>query len=119
METLSSKRVSSPSRLLIYQQFPGLPIRAEWVVVVVDDIVVRLFLDRYAPQPFEHALGMVYRVTDGICLGSRPVQLRLHQGDEGLAGLVWAVLVNEVVEVDEQISDICHLVLGLLLIRVS
>ena len=63
-----------------------------------------------APEPLEHALRLVDHGADGGRLGALGVQLVLHEGDELLAGLVGAVLVQDVVEVEEEGADVLDLV---------
>lgn len=65
-----------------------------------------LLVDLEAAQPLQQALDLLLAVADGRRLGAQTVELRLHGGDEGLAGLVGAVLVDEVVEVVEEVADV-------------
>jgi hypothetical protein len=67
-----------------------------------------------APQPLERALGLVDDGPDGGRLRALGVELVLHEGDELLAGLVRAVLVEDVVEVEEEGAQVLDFLAALM-----
>lgn len=65
-----------------------------------------------APQPVQHAARLVDLRANRHGLGARAVQVLLHQRNGRLARLVRAVLVEDVVEVDEEGAQVLDLGLG-------
>lgn len=63
-------------------------------------------------EPLEHAPRLVDLGPDGRRLTARLVEMALHDGDGRLAGLVGAVLVEDVVHVDEEGAEVGDLGLG-------
>jgi hypothetical protein len=72
-----------------------------------------------APQPFQHALGFIGDGADGGRLGPFGVQLVLHQSDELLTGLMWAVFVQDMVEVEEERAEVLNLFASLWVKRLA
>lgn len=62
-----------------------------------------------AAQPLEHAARLVDLRADGDRLGARAVEVVLHQLNGRLARLVRAVLVEDVVHVDEERAQVLRL----------
>lgn len=102
--------------VLIQKQSPS---AAVWAVAVLllECWTEHLVLDRQATQSFEYPLSFIFGVANGVRLGSCTVQLRLHHRDERLASLMRTILVDEVVEIDEEVSDVRDLFFGLLDVR--
>jgi hypothetical protein len=71
-----------------------------------------------ASKPFEYTFSFVDDGSDGGCLGALCVQLVLHQDDELLASLMWPVLVEDVVEVQEESTEVLYLLVALDIMQV-
>jgi hypothetical protein len=65
--------------------------------------------DLNTSQALDHALGFVDDAADGCRFCTHLVAVGVHHLDELLAGMVWTVLVEGVVEVEEDGFDVGYL----------
>ncbi len=63
----------------------------------------------HATQTFKHAIRLVNNTADGLSLLALGIQLVLHHSDQLLARLVRAVLVENMVKVEEKCLEVLNL----------